>query len=44
VNAPFNENKFYTKAALESEKHIALLKDFEEILRGSGNPLRGIAS
>lgn len=32
VNAPFNENRFYTKAPLQTEQHVALLKEIESIL------------
>jgi hypothetical protein len=32
LNAPFNENRFYTKAPLQTEQHISILREFEEIL------------
>ena len=33
LNAPFNENRFYTKAPLQTEEHISMLKELEAILR-----------
>jgi len=36
VNAPFSENRFYTKAPLQTHQHIELLTEFEEILAASG--------
>jgi hypothetical protein len=44
INAPFDENRFYSKAALQSEQHISMLKELEDILRGAAQPLRGIVS
>ncbi len=35
INAPFNENRFYAKAPLETARHIALLGEFEDILASS---------
>ena len=33
MNAPFNENRFYTKAPVSTEQHIAMLKELEQILK-----------
>lgn len=35
LNAPFNENRFYTKAPLQTEEHISMLKELENILAAS---------
>lgn len=32
LNAPFHENRFYSKAPLQTEQHITLLKELEQIL------------
>ena len=32
VNAPFSENRFYTKAPLRTDQHIAMLSELETIL------------
>jgi hypothetical protein len=32
INAPFNENRFYSKAPLQTEEHVTLLKELEDIL------------
>ena len=32
VNAPFNENRFYTKAPLQTAQHIEMLTELETIL------------
>ena len=32
LNAPFNENRFLTKAPLQTEQHIAVLRELEEML------------
>jgi|HubBroStandDraft_6_1064221.scaffolds.fasta_scaffold314734_2 hypothetical protein len=32
ANAPFNENRFYTKAPLQTEQHIVILAELEAIL------------
>jgi hypothetical protein len=37
LNAPFNENRFYTKAPLQTTQHIEMLAEFEEILAASGS-------
>lgn len=36
LNAPFSENRFYTKAPLRTEQHIAVLTDLENLLAGDG--------
>ncbi len=32
IGAPFNENRFYTKASLHTDKHMELLTEFESLL------------
>jgi len=32
LNAPFNENRFYSKAPLRTDEHVEMLKELEEIL------------
>jgi hypothetical protein len=32
LNAPFSENRFYSKAPLRTDDHIAMLQEFEDIL------------
>ena len=33
VDVPFSENRYYSKAPLETDKHIALIETFERILK-----------
>jgi hypothetical protein len=38
LNAPFGENRFYTKAPLGTEQHISMLKELEGILSPAAAP------
>lgn len=35
IGAPFGENRFYSKASLHTDKHLELLKDFEDMLKAT---------
>ena len=44
INAPFNENRFFSRAPLKTQEHIAMLEELEGILAPPPAALRGVVS